>query len=343
MAPAKATLAAAALVVASLARAAQPPASITISGGVSLGSYEAGLVYYVVEGMRLNPAAATPRVVTGASAGSVNGFITILQSCGGDFPDPATSLLFRTWIPLGLEKLHVKGQAGKTSAFSRAAFEVPLDGIVRAWDAGRAESCDAVFRLSVTRLVPRFVTTEGEKLRLPRVEEHFQVRVQGRGAGKRPRLTNYVDPSWEGEQALLPEVDGEVVFERLVDALFASTAFPGAFPPQTVQHCVVHGTKNPTCPLDEAREDRFVAGGVFDNTPGGLASRLAAAGLRVDAGGTARWLDAPGLSKRDLPPSLVLAHGSTDAQTFPAPAQESRPTKLESIVGVALQVGGSFL
>ncbi|MFL5450947.1 MAG: patatin-like phospholipase family protein, partial [Myxococcales bacterium] len=70
------------LLLASAARSAQPPASITISGGVSLGSYEAGLVYYLVETMRLNPAAATPRVVTGASAGSVNGFMTILQSCG---------------------------------------------------------------------------------------------------------------------------------------------------------------------------------------------------------------------------------------------------------------------
>ncbi|HTO98183.1 MAG TPA: hypothetical protein VMK66_14135, partial [Myxococcales bacterium] len=64
-------MAAALLLAAGSARSAQPPASITISGGVSLGSYEAGLVYYMVEAMRLNPSAATPRIVTGASAGSV--------------------------------------------------------------------------------------------------------------------------------------------------------------------------------------------------------------------------------------------------------------------------------
>ena len=97
--------------------------SLKTSDGHSLGAYEAGLVYYTVEAMRLNPIAATPKIVTGASAGSVNGFMTILQSCGAAVGDPTASLFWNAWIPLGLEKLHVKGQAGKTSAFSRAAFD----------------------------------------------------------------------------------------------------------------------------------------------------------------------------------------------------------------------------
>src|SRR5512138_3386120 len=294
--------------------------------------------------MRLNPTAATPRIVTGASAGSVNGFMTILQSCGAPVPDPGTSLFWNAWIPLGLEKLHVKGQAGKTSAFSRAAFDAPLQAIVKAWSAGLPESCDSVFALSVTRLVPRVVATEGEKLRLPRVEEHFQVRIQGRGAGKAPRLTNYVDPAWTGEQSLLPEKNGEVVFDRLIDALFASTAFPAAFPPQPVQHCIVRGGgEKVKCPADDARSDLFVDGGVFDNTPVRLAMRLAAAGLRVDDAGNSRWLDQPKLSVRNLPRSLAVAYVSTEAQTFPMSVQATKAAKLDSLLAVTAQVGGSFL
>jgi len=338
----KIAVVAALVLVAGVARPAQrPPASITISGGVSLGSYEAGLVYYVVEAMRFNPAAATPRIVTGASAGSVNGFMTILQSCGAAVQDPAASLLWNAWIPLGLDKL-VAGKAQETSAFSRDAFDAPLEAIVRAWNAGLPESCDAVFGLSVTRLVPRVVTTEGERLRLPRVEEHFVVRIQGRGSGRPPRLTNYVDPRWSGEQALLPEKDGEVVFASLVDALFASTAFPGAFPPQAVSHCVVRGGPSGVrCPVDEARSDLYVDGGVFDNTPVRLATRMAAAGLRVDAAG-ARWLDAPKLSARDLPPSLVIAYVSTEAPTFPEVADAPGAAEIHSLLGVTAQVGGAF-
>jgi hypothetical protein len=339
----KAAVAAAALLAAGVARPApQPPASITISGGVSLGSYEAGLVYYVLEAMRLNPTAATPRMVTGASAGSVNGFMTILQSCGAPVLDPEQSLFWNAWIPLGLEKLHVLGKAGKTSAFSRAAFDEPLGLIVKAWNRGLPRSCDAVFGLSVTRLLPRFVTTEGERLRLPRVEEHFVVRIQGRGAGEMPRLTNYVDPRWEGEQALLPEKDGEVVFSGLVDALFASTAFPGAFPPQAVAHCVVGGGHPVRCPAGEARADLFVDGGVFDNTPVRVAMRVAGAGLRMDASGAARWLDTPDFTTRTLPPSLVLAYVSTEARTFPGPSDQATPKEIESVLAVTAQVGGSF-
>jgi hypothetical protein len=259
-------------------------------------------------------------------------------------PDPTASLLWNAWIPLGLEKLHVRGQAQKTSAFSRAAFQEALDLIVRQWEAGLPEACDSVFGLSVTRLVPRVVTTEGERLRLPRVEEHFVVRIQGRGPGKTPRLTNYVDPRWKGEQALLPEKDGEVVFAGLLDALFASTAFPGAFPPQSVRHCVVDGGRaKARCPADEARADLFVDGGVFDNTPVRLATRMAAAGLRVDGAGNARWLDAPDLSVRELPRSLVLAYVSTEARTFPEQTEQQRPAELETLLAVTAQVGGSFL
>jgi Patatin-like phospholipase len=343
MASLRAILTAALLFGVGVARAAQPPASITISGGVSLGSYEAGLVYYVVEAMRLNPAAATPRIVTGASAGSVNGLMTILQSCGAAVPDPTASLFWNAWIPLGLEKLYVKGQPQETSAFSRTAFDAPLQLIVRAWNAGLPESCDAVFGLSVTRLVPRTVTTEGDRLSLPRVEEHFVVRIQGRGAGKPPRLTNYVDPKWPGEQTLLPEKDGEVIFSGLVDALFASTAFPGAFPPQAIRHCVVSGVAAKKCPPEKGRVDLFIDGGVFDNTPVRLAIRFAAAGLRADGPAGARWLDAPDLSVRNLPRSLVVAYVSTEAHTFPEAADAPPAREIKTLLDVTGQVGASFL
>jgi len=222
------------------ALAAPLPASMTIAGGVSLGAYEAGLVYYTLEGLRANPGLTELKLATGASAGSVNGFMAVLQSCGAGVPDPRQSLFWKAWIPLGLADLTQPGKEVPTAAFSRAAFDKPLGLISTAWASGLRADCDVVFGLSVTRLQPRMVSLKGERLTLPRVEEHFVVRVQGRGPGKPPRLTNYADPAWEGEQALLVEdKNGEVPFPALVDALFASTAFPGAFPPQAIRHCVV--------------------------------------------------------------------------------------------------------
>jgi hypothetical protein len=218
------------LLATGIAWSAQPPASITISGGVSLGAYEAGLVYYVVETMRLNPAAATPRIVTGASAGSVNGFMTILQSCGAAVADPTASLLWNAWIPRGLKKLHVPGQAQPTSAFSRAAFDAPLELIFRAWSAGLPESCDAVFGLSVTRLIPRVVTTGDE--RLQRVEGTLvgASRARRREAAAAHELRG---PRPGEQAALLPEGRARC-FAGLVDA-FRPDRVPGAFP-QAICH-----------------------------------------------------------------------------------------------------------
>ncbi len=326
------------------ALAAPLPASITIAGGVSLGAYEAGLVYYTLESVRANPGLTELKLATGASAGSVNGFMSILQMCGTPRPDPRESLFWKAWIPLGLEKLAEPGKGSPTAAFSRSAFDAPLDLIGKAWAAGLRADCDVVFGVSVTRLHPRLVSLKGERLQLPRVEEHFQVRVQGRGPGKPPRLTNYVDPTWEGEQALLVEgKDGEVPMSALVDALFASTAFPGAFPPQPVRHCIVSASKGawPGCPESAARSDPFVDGGVFDNTPVRLASKLAAAGLQLGEG-QARWLDRPDLGHGEIPGKMIFTYVSTDVRTFPAADRAAAGKIPATLLGIVGDVGGSF-
>ena len=67
------------------------------------------------------------------------------------------------------------------------------------------------------------------------------------------------------------------------------------------------------------------------------------AGLRVDSNGTAKWLDAPDLSVRNLPRSLVVAYVSTDARTFPEAMDTPSPAEIKTLLGVAAQVGASFL
>jgi hypothetical protein len=333
------------LIVPAHSRGAAPlPVSVTVAGGVSLGAYEAGLAYYALEALRANPGVAQVKIATGASAGSVNGLLILLQSCGAPAPDPRQSLFWKAWIPLGLAQLTQSGKTEPTAAFSRASFEEPVEMIRTAWAQGLTTECDVVYGLSVTRLEPRQVPLKGERLQLPQVEEHFLVRIQGRGPGKSPRLTNYADPAWEGEQALLPEgKSGEVPLAALVDALFASTAFPGAFPPQAVRHCVVRGGSGtwPGCPEASARSDLFVDGGVFDNTPIRLSTVAVAAGLRL-SDGRGRWLDRPDMALRNVPDEVVFTYVSTEIRSYPATGQDVAKKAPASILGMATQVGTSF-
>lgn len=320
-----------------LAALAGPPAlSLTISGGVSLGAYEAGQLHYMTEALKANPRLGRLQLVTGASAGSTNGVMAILAACApAPRPlGPARGLFWKTWIPLGLDDLWREAeQGGRQGAFGRAWMERVAGELEATFRAGLREDCDVVLGVSVTRAAPREVVTPTPGLALPRVEEKFALRVQGRGAGRPPRLTNYASATDRWPQPLLPEgPDGEVAFEALRELVLASAAFPLAFPPQRLRHCVAAARDGvpPRCPAAEARADLFVDGGLFDNSPLRLAARLAGGGLRDDGLGRARWLDAP-LSGPPAPSRrTTFAYVTPDAAAYPvleaqAPLDDATP------------------
>jgi predicted acylesterase/phospholipase RssA len=336
-------LAAAALAVLAAApsdpAAGAPPLALTVSGAVSLGSYEAGLLHYLVESLRLAPGARELRLVTGASAGSANGLLAVLQHCGEAPASPQESLFWRSWIDVGIQDFHLPYEATPVAAFSRRALYQQAERIEEAWRRGLRASCDVVVGISATRVAPRLVAMAPERLLLPRIDEQFTVRVQGRGPGRPPRLTNYVDPAWGGEQLLLPEGDdGEVPFLALRDLLLASVAFPAAFPPQPLAHCVARGGAPARCPATEAVSDLFLDGGLLDNTPLRSAVRLARAGLIADAGGGAAWAATPRLGAGGLPDGLLFAYVSPTVIGYPAedePPRTDQPAMIEHVTRVA--------
>lgn len=335
---------------AGLAQLRGPPSlSITVAGGVSLGAYEAGVLHYMAEILRMNPMLGRPRVITGASAGSTNGFMTILATCSTETEPvpPRKSLFYNTWIPLGMSRLWSPERNGGTQgAFSRDWMEHTAAELERAFDEGLREDCDVVLGISVTRVVPRQLPTTTDAFSLPRVEERFALRVQGRGAGKRPRLTNYVSTTSHAPQLLLPEdPDGEVPFDGLRDLVFASSAFPLAFPPQPLRHCIAYARDGqaPRCPASAAVTDLFVDGGLFDNTPLRLAARLAANGLVPDEAGTLGWRDDPTDVNGEPPPGVLFAYVSPDAAAYPSSDESTAISRDTPALALVLQVAGAFV
>ena len=319
-----------------------PPLGLTISGSVSLGAYEAGFLHYLLETLRANPAMREIRLITGASGGSANGLLAIMQHCGMAPSRTSEGLLWQSWVPLGIERLRQGEGATPLAAFSRQALREQAARIEEAWKEGLRQTCDVVLGMSVTRVEPRQVTLGSGGLSLPRIDEQFAVRVQGRGPSRPPRLTNYVDPAWPGYQLLLPEDEnGEVAFSELRSLLFASTAFPAAFEPQPLTHCVAMASAGmpPRCQLAAARTELFIDGGLLDNWPLPFAVRLARAGLRDGDGAGGHWQDIPRLNNGDLPSTFLLAYLSTNVIAYPdeeppKPPQE-RPTMLDHLPRLA--------
>lgn len=327
-------------------RRAPPAVALTVSGGASLGSYEAGYLHYQAAARQASAARAPEiRVATGASAGSINALLALLHSQGGVDEDPYAGLFARVWLDVGFRELFAPERTTALGAFSSASLASAADRVRARLEKGLPEGMDVVLGVSATRVVPRQRFLAGGRTSIPRIEEKFVLRIQGRGPGVFPRITNYLEANREDEQVALPSrADGTVSFDDVKSLLLASAAFPVAFQPVPVAHCLVRtqGARGPWCPAAEARTALFLDGGVFDNAPLRLAASLAAAGLEETPSGL-RWRDAPTPEQFHPPRRLAFSFVSADARAYPGPAESGRAAPSRSLPRLLGEEAAAFV
>lgn len=119
-----------------------------ISGGVSLGAYQAGGTWADLEALRARGDAARLAVVTGASAGNINAFLAAIYWCDAESPAGRVDRslfanpFFDVWVNIGWEKLSPKSMDGRTYAglfadpLGSTTFRSVSNGIAR--DGGGA-------------------------------------------------------------------------------------------------------------------------------------------------------------------------------------------------------------
>src|SRR5262249_7043600 len=274
--------------------------------------------------VRALPRARLWRPTPAAAPGTLTAFPPACAPARPAASEPDQSLFWQTWMDLGFRELFDPAHATAVSVFTRAKMFELAGHMQTAWKQGLAEDCDIVLGVSVTRLESEAILLHGA-LEVPHQEEKFSLHIQGRGPGRPPRVTNYVDPRYHLPQPLLPlaentDDDGALAdnFHAIRDLLFASAAFPIAFAPQRLWYCMSKSS-SVACPKGD-RDDDFIDGGVFDNKPLGLAVRLSTLGLRRNGQGRVVWRD---LSQDDdavLPPGTVrYAYLDPDNTAYPNP------------------------
>jgi hypothetical protein len=295
-----------------------PTLGVALSGGVSLGAYEAGFLHGLIMPMR--DAGVFPRVLTGTSAGSINAFVGALQACSPGSSRPTDSLLYQIWVPTGLDKLFVRSDAQAIAALTRAGFEAPLARVRQRFGGGLDARCDLTLGFAVTHARARPIPLGDSGTTIPRMTEHVLVRLRGRGAGVVPSLENATARELGRHHLLLP-LDGPDAepFDAIASTLLGSSGFPLAFPPQHMRHCEVELAGSgplPACTRASARDGLFVDGGLFDNRPIGIALSLLAAS---DPGG-----------------EPLLAFIDPDLRSWPAPknGEQPRTSALAVLVGL---------
>jgi predicted acylesterase/phospholipase RssA len=287
---------------------------LATSGGISLGSYQAGVNWGLVELIRrvqlddslrvlMNASQkAIPRIVgfSGASAGTINSLMSSLHYCAAATSiRPEESLYWRTWVDVGWRQLMPNGarvRAPEYGLIDRQYFEsVLLDRVKQAAAQPGRPGCAVQVAGSVTR--QRAITEE--------VFDHVSIAVQRHvtsyrlevGADTR-MILRQASPELrydEGVGVQIAAAPSGATDRLTVDDAYrmalASSSIPFVFAPVSLRYYRANALDSAgVCPAAEDRrigcatptEARFMDGAAFDNRPISIADRVLLASRRAE-------------------------------------------------------------
>ncbi len=306
--------------------AASGRVALSVSGGVSLGSYQAGATWAFIFVLQHADAFAALRspgrrvsslrvpnkyqldVITGASAGNINGLAAAVQYCDtAASTNPYESVFEQIWIPIGFDDLiHDPIDSAQLGIFSRGAFEAAWNAVYASMDRRQhTAACDLLLGDVVTKLTPDTISiVPGLTIPLQHFAGLFRV-IGDTGSLSfiLPRhddllhasRTDILLPAAPGSiQLRIDSIAGEPVVRlphpAVRQIVEASGAFPVFFASREVWYetpnsigwdatkpmpwlCHVADTAPPAC-LPAARHAQYVDGGLFENRPLNLALDL---------------------------------------------------------------------
>ncbi len=260
------------------AQATKKEFSLIISGGISLGAYEAGYNWALLKYMRHIKYNSTNsdidlKSIAGASAGAINTLMSAMAWCRSresfDINNTIEQNLFHDmWTDVDFEDLFINKDAttdpdNQTSLFSRNQIAYLAGKIMEEMHQPFYErECKVPFGFAVTRVNPKEVTIKNIKIanKLFHIPFYFTVDESGKGV-----VLDNMDSYIQRDNIIHLSEHGKPSDEAVKNAMFASSAFPIAFE-QVALDYLYKGKKEHALFLD---------GGVFDNVPLDLAIRLA--------------------------------------------------------------------
>ena len=243
--------------------------SLVISGGVSLGAYEAGYNWAMIKMLkevRESGKLVKPdlRSVAGASAGSINALLSAMYWCqeeSAPLNSVEDNLFYETWVKLGIEDLSIEGEdpENKSTLFTRRGLEEKGKKIIAHLNKPIfKKNCEIPLGVSVTKVTPIVEEVSGIKIK----NQHFSVPLTFKEKNGKAIIANKKMPPSTDFYISIPNIEENKT--KLMNVLFASGAFPGAFQQVKLNYSYKGKTKS----------HYFIDGGAYDNTPLQLATEL---------------------------------------------------------------------
>ena len=244
--------------------------SMVISGGVSLGAYEAGYNWAMINMLKKEKATSdivNPILnsVAGASAGSINSLLTAMYWCQEDSVPLKNAiddnLFYETWVHLGIEDLAIIGDDpnNQNSLFTQDGIKKKGEKIIKHLNQPIfKKNCEVPLGIAVTKARPITETVSGIKIK----NQNFSVPLVFKVKNGQGIVENNPMPPSSTFYISIPGIEKDK--HKLIDLLLASSAFPAAFPQVKLDY--EYKGKNYSA--------YFVDGGLYDNVPLDLAIAL---------------------------------------------------------------------
>ncbi|MEO1023007.1 MAG: patatin-like phospholipase family protein [Bacteroidota bacterium] len=279
--------------------------SFSVSGGASLGSYQAGLNWAVLTFIKegnanpdyLNTLFNEPfphfrlSGYAGSSAGNINGLLTSIEWYKNSIRTAEESVLWKTWIDVGIEQLFPfgatkRGNDYRSGIFHRKYLEQHLARYLYEQTRSDIRQTDEILDLGVTltRLDPISLEIDGSVIKTQRFVTTFSAYSIPMGGINQLTFhqNDAVIYAFEEQrpfgQLIQPNFSGDPYerFKEVLNISMASSAIPFFFEPIELQYRNL-SSSDP----DLLRTASFVDGGIFDNRPLDLALKMY--GARYDA------------------------------------------------------------
>lgn len=243
---------------------------MVISGGVSLGAYESGYNWAMIKMLnkvRGNDNLIDPdlRSVAGASAGSINALLSAMYWCQKDSVPLKNSvddnLFYETWVNLGIEDLVIESEdpKNKSTLFTRKGLEKKAEKIIEHLKKPIfTKNCAVPLGVALTKVTPIVENIHGIKVK----NQNFSVPLTFKEKNGQGIVENRDLPPSTAFYISIPGIENDRT--KLINLLFASSAFPGVF--QQVKLNYNYKGKN--------HSHYFIDGGLYDNVPLNLAIAL---------------------------------------------------------------------
>ena len=237
--------------------------SFVISGGISLGAYESGYNWAMVNLLKklAKNSSITPKLTAsaGASAGAINTLLSSIYWCqeSNEFNSVDNNLFFNTWGKIDIQDLIIRGYDpnNNSTLFSRNILEKKANAILRHMQKPIfKKGCTVPVGFMVTKTTPIVEEFQG----IPIKNQSFEIALDLYEKNRRLYFRNrkLKEPYNEFlHQIYIPKVEKDRSYIKKI--LYASSAFPMAFSQVELEY-IYKGKK---------RKDWFLDGGLYNNIP----------------------------------------------------------------------------